>query len=683
MKVPIGWLREFVDFTAEVPRLADDLTLAGLAVDGIEGKGDEAVLDLDVTTNRVDGMNVYGVAREVSVLYGSALRPLPGDIREEGPPASVAWTIDVEAPELCPRFCGRVLDVRVGPSPAWLRGRLEQVGVRPINNVVDLTNYVMIEMGQPMHAFDLAKMPEARIVVRWARPGEKLQTLDGQERTLQGRVGVIGGTRGALGLAGIMGGASSEVSESTRAVALEAAYWDPPSIRRAAKGLGMHTEASHRFERGADPEAPPVALARLAHLLAKIGAGTTRPGLIDRYVAPRPRTRVSLRPGRITSVLGAPVAVSESRRILSGLGFAVGEPSEAWTVDVPTWRGDVMREIDLVEEIARHHGLGRIPSTIPPSARVEGLRPAQRRDRKVREVLAGAGLTEVITYSFVSEDGAFGPAPQLLRLANPLSAEQAVLRPSTAFPGLLSALRTNLRQGRHDVRLFELGRVFGLDRAFPDAAPEELRLGLLLAGRAPGHWSAAARPVDFYDVKGLIELLAIRFGVARPDFQERAGPSWDGVLHPNQSAQLAPLRPGRPPEYVGLLHPDLVARLELKEAPIVAELDPARFDMWAPIRVRALDRFPAVERDVAVVVEAAVPAEDVLAEIRRAGGPVLREVQVVDKYDRPPVPAGRVSLTVALAYQDPARTLTGDEVQSSVDAIVAALRARDWDIRGE
>ncbi len=555
--------------------------------------------------------------------------------------------------------------------------------MRPINNVVDLTNYVMIEMGQPMHAFDVAKMPEARIVVRWARPGEKLLTLDGQERTLSGRVGVIGGTRGALGLAGIMGGASSEVSESTRTVALEAAYWDPPSIRRAAKGLGMHTEASHRFERGADPEAPPVALARLAHLLAKIGAGTTRPGLIDRYVAPQPRTRVSLRPGRITSVLGAPVAVSESRRILSGLGFAVGEPSEAWTVDVPTWRGDVTREIDLVEEIARHHGLGRIPSTIPPSARVEGLRPAQRRDRKVREVLAGAGLIEVITYSFVSEDGAFGPAPQLLRLANPLSAEQAVLRPSTVFPGLLSALRTNLRQGRHDVRLFELGRVFGLDRAFPEAAPEELRLGMLLAGRAPGHWSAAARAVDFYDVKGLVELLAIRFGVTRPDFQERVGPSWDGVLHPNQSAQLAPLRPGRPPEYVGLLHPDLVARLELKEAPLVAELDPARFDMGASIRVRAIGRFPAVERDVAVVVEAAVRAEDVLAEIRRAAGPLLREVQVVDKYDRPPVPTGRVSLTVALAYQDPARTLTGDEVQSSVDAIVAALRARGWDIRGE
>ncbi len=683
MKVPVGWLREFVDFTAEVPRLAEDLTLAGLAVDGIEGKGDEAVLDLDVTTNRVDCMNVYGVAREVSVLYSAPLRPLDVDILEEGPPASVAWAVDIEAPELCPRFCGRVLDVRIGPSPAWLRARLEQVGVRPINNVVDLTNYVMIEMGQPMHAFDLAKMPESRVIVRWNRPGEKVVTLDGEERTLQGRIGVIGGARGALGLAGIMGGASSEVSDSTRAIALEAAYWDPPSIRRGAKALGMHTEASHRFERGAAPDAPPTALARIAHLAAKIGAGTTRPGLIDRYVAPRPRTRVSLRPGRITAVLGAPVAVSESRRILSGLGFAVGEPSEAWTVDVPTWRGDVTREIDLVEEIARHHGLGRIPSTIPPSARVEGLRPAQRRDRELRSALAGAGMKEAITYSFVGEEPAGWFVPKLLRLANPLSAEQAVLRESLVFPGLIGVLRTNLRQGRRDVAVFELGRVFGWERAAGvEAAAEETRLGLLLAGRPALHWSSASRALDFFDVKGVVELLARRFGVPAPRL-ERAGGKWEGILHPGQSAVLEPLRPGRPPEYLGVLHPDLVAKWELKDAPLVAEIDPARFDLGAPIRVRALDRFPAVERDLAVVADAAVPAADVLAEIRKAGGPRLREVRVVDKYDRPPVPAGRVSLTVALAYQDPARTLTGDEVQSSVDAVVAALRARGWDIRGE
>ncbi|PYQ53986.1 MAG: phenylalanine--tRNA ligase subunit beta [Acidobacteria bacterium] len=606
------------------------------------------------------------------------------DVREEGPPASVAWTIDVEAPELCPRFCGRVLDVRLGPSPAWIRDRLEQVGVRPINNVVDLTNYVMMEMGHPSHAFDLARVPEGRVIVRWNKPGEKLVTLDGQERTLAGRIGVVAGTRGALALAGIMGGASSEVSESTRTVALEAAYWDPPSIRRGAKALGMHTEASHRFERGADPEAPPVALARIAHLLGRIGAGTARPGLIDRYVAPRPRTRVQLRPARITGVLGTPVAVSESRRILSGLGFVVGDPSEAWTVDVATWRGDVTREIDLVEEVARHHGLGKIPSTIPASTRVEGLRPSQRRDRKLREVLVGAGLSEVVTYSFVGEEGALGPAPHLVRIANPLSGEQSVLRWSIVFPGLVSALRTNLRQGRESVRLFELGRVFGADRlpGVTAAGFEETRLGVLLAGPAPGHWSEGARSADFFDMKGIVELLARRFRVAAPRLRAAPEPI-PHVFHPGQVAVLEPLRPGRPLEWIGVLHPDLVQRGELKDAPIVAELDAARFDAAGPVRVAALARFPAVERDVSVLAPAGVSAADVLDEMARAGGPLLREVRVVDRYDRPPVPPGQVSLTVTLTYQDPARTLTGEEVQASVEAVVAALRARGWDIRRE
>jgi phenylalanyl-tRNA synthetase beta chain len=350
---------------------------------------------------------------------------------------------------------------------------------------------------------------------------------------------------------------------------------------------------------------------------------------------------------------------------------------------VPTWRGAVTREIAGVEEVARHHGLGRIPSTIPPSARVEGLRPAQRRDRELRSALAGAGVTEVITYSFVPDQAEVEAVPQRLRLANPLSAEQAVLRDSIVFPGLLGVLRTNLRQGRRDVAVFELGRVFGLDQVRgAQAAPEEPRLGVLLSGRASAHLSPSGRPYDFFDAKGLLELLAARFGVPAPRLGPPS-PSSEGVLHPGQSAALEPLAPGRPPEYVGVLHPDLVARWELKDAPIVAELDPARFDAGATVRVRALARFPGVERDLAVVCETSVPSAEVVAEIARAGGPLLREVRVVDKYDRPPVPAGRVSLTVALSYQDPARTLTGDEVQSSVDGVVAALRARGWDIRGE
>ena len=239
MKILVSWLRDFVDAPADVRKLGDGLTAAGLAVDGVETRGDDAVLDLDITTNRVDCMNVYGVAREVSVVFGVPLKPLPATFPEKGAPASEAWTVDVQAPDLCPRFCGRVLDVRIGPSPDWMRSRLEAAGVRPINNVVDLTNYVMIEMGQPTHAFDLAKIPGARLEVRWPRAGERVVTLDGQARDLRPGVGVIAGPGGVLTLAGIMGGASTEVSDQTRTIALEAAYWDPLSIRRSAKVLGM------------------------------------------------------------------------------------------------------------------------------------------------------------------------------------------------------------------------------------------------------------------------------------------------------------------------------------------------------------------------------------------------------------------------------------------------------------
>jgi phenylalanyl-tRNA synthetase beta chain len=377
------------------------------------------------------------------------------------------------------------------------------------------------------------------------------------------------------------------------------------------------------------------------------------------------------------------VPVTEVRRTLTSLGFTVGEPSEAWAVDVPSWRGDVTREVDLVEEVARHHGLDTIPSTIPPASRVEGLRPEQRRDRRLRDTLVGAGLTEVITYSFVPVTSGPGCGPAPIALANPLSQDQGVMRTSIVFPGLLQALRTNLRQGRHDVGLFELGRVFGIGSvdARSGAGPEEPRLGIVLAGATLRHWSGAPRSVDFFDLKGLLELLAARFGVRTPALRPSTGAAVEPVLHPGQSAVLEPLAPGRPLEFLGALHPDLVARWELKEAPLVAELDPARFEAGAPVRVQALARFPSVERDLSVVVPAPIEAAAVAEAIRSAAGGLLRDVRVTARYDRPPVPAGRVSLTLTLGYQDPARTLTGEEVKGSIDRVVADLRSRGWEIR--
>src|SRR6266581_2569197 len=501
MKVPISWLREFIEVTVEPGRLGEDLTLAGFALDGLESDGKDAVLDIDVTTNRVDCMNVYGLAREVAVLYGLTLRPLELSLAEKGPAASEALELGIEAPDLCPRFSARILDVRLGPSPDWIRDRLESVGVRPIHNVVDLTNYVMMEMGHPSHAFDLARIPEGRLRVRWAREGEKLQTLDGVLRSLSTRHGVVAGPEGALALAGIMGGASSEVSEETKVVALEAAYWEPLAIRRAARALGMHTESSHRFERGADPEATVVALARIAHLLEMIGAGTTRPGVVDRVAVPRAKRTLLLRPARVRAVLGVDLPPPRAEAILSGLGFRVepgtdaeqaAEPNErkSISVEVPSWRGDVGREADLIEEVGRHFGLDKIPPSIPPADARGGLGLGQAEERTVRATLVAAGLTEAITYSFVGEPptgtGGSLAGSGVVALDNPLADAQSVLRSSLVVPGLLEVLDANQRQGRRDVAFFEVGRVF---YPAPGLPREERRLGILLAGHFRGrHW---------------------------------------------------------------------------------------------------------------------------------------------------------------------------------------------------
>jgi len=677
MRVPLSWLKEFVDVPADTARLAEDLTLAGLAVDAVERVGGDTVLDLDITTNRVDCMNVYGVAREVSVLYKTALRPLEVSLTESGPPAAQALRVEIESGDLCPRFCARVLDVRIGPSPQWMRDRLEAVGVRPIHNIVDLTNYVMMEMGHPSHAFDLAKVPEGRLVVRWAREGEKVTTLDGVERALAGRIGVVAAPGAALGLAGIMGGASSEVSDSTRAVALEAAYWEPLSVRRAAKALGMHTEASHRFERGADPEGPPAATARIAHLLQKIQAGTVRPGLIDVLPKPLSRRVLALRLPQLRRVLGVDIPAAEARRVLAGLGFTAGEArGEAVAVEVPTWRSDVTREVDLVEEVGRHFGLSRIPSRLPAGGDAVGLRPWQVMERALREVLVGAGLTEVVNYAFVGQAAA-GADPRVA-LENPLAEDQGALRDALAVPGLLQTLRANVRRGTRDVRIFEMGRVFVSSP--PGTAPrEERRLALLLSGAPGTHWSGKPRPADFYDAKGIVELLGRHVG----GLEVRPAATLPAHVHPGKGAQV--FRDGQAIGYVGALHPDTAAEWELREETLVAELGLEAI-LAAPARVarfEALSRFPAVTRDISVVVDTGLSAEAMGETVRAAAGPILRASNVTDRYQGAPVPPGKVSLTLSLVYHDASRTLTGEEVQSSLDAVVAALRARGAEIRGE
>jgi phenylalanyl-tRNA synthetase beta chain len=678
MKIPLSWLREYVDVSVEPARLGEDLTFAGLELASIEPVDDDTVLDFEITTNRVDCMNVYGVARETAVLYGLPLRPLETTFAETGAAASNALEVVVEAPDLCPRFCARVLDVKLGRSPGWLQRRLEAVGVRPINNIVDVTNYVMMEMGHPTHAFDWDEIPEHRLRVRWARAGERLVTLDGQQRTLSERCGLVAGPDQGLALAGVMGGASSEVSDVTRVVALEAAYWQPLAIRRAAKDAGIRTEASHRFERGADPEAPPVALARIAHLLGKIGAGSVRPGLIDVRPVPSVKRTASLRQSRLRTLLGVDVPSARVRETLEGLGFrAQDAAADAATFEIPSWRGDVSREVDLVEEVGRHFGVNKVPSTLPAARTVGGLRPWQRRERELRRLLAGAGLTEVITYAFVAGSASDAVARSRVALANPLSEEQDVLRASIVVPGLLGVLGANLRRGQRDVAVFEMGRIFGPGIPLPE---EERCLGLLLHGAARSvHWSEKPRPVDVFDAKGFIEAVGAHFQLSLSFTREGALPPY---LHPGRAALIQ--AGGASVGFVGALHPDFLERWGWRDDVIVAEMTIESLLATDSVRRRyePLPRYPAVQRDVSVVCAEHLPAGEIDGLLRGAGGEHLDGVQLVDRYAGAQVGEGKVSLTYSLRFRNADRTLTSDEVESAMERVAVALRGAGCEIRG-
>jgi phenylalanyl-tRNA synthetase beta chain len=539
----------------------------------------------------------------------------------------------------------------------------------------------MVEMGQPSHAFDLARVPGGKLVVRWSREGEGLATLDGVERTLPGGVGVIAGPGGepALALAGIMGGASSEIGEATRVVALEAAWWEPLAVRRGARRLAMHTEASHRFERGADIEAGPVAIDRLAHLLAKIGGGTARPGLVERRGHERPARTLRHRPARVSALLGVDVPRLQQVRTLESLGFLVTGSGPEATALVPSWRLDVAGEADLAEEVGRLFGLERIEPALPPAVRAGRLRRSQRRERRIREVLAGVGFVEVVNYAFVAGAEAAGPAGGGIRLANPLTEEQDTLRTSLVMPGLLGTLRTNLRLGRRDVAVFELGRVFLPGEGGPR---EERRLAVLLSGSThPHHWSMKPRPFDLFDVKGIVELLFARLGDPGLGIDRESAPP--PFLHPGRAVSLR--RDDRIVGYAGAVHPDVRAAWELKDEAVVMEivLDDVLEAAPRVPRFAALDRFPAVERDLSILCDETTPAAEIDARVRAAAGERLRSASLLDRYTGNQVPPGKVSLTVSLRFQDPERTLTSEEVDEAVGGVVRELRAAGFEIRGE
>ena len=692
MKVPLSWVREFVDVKATAEEIGTLMGVRGLPLEGLTPHGDDLVMDFEVHANRPDLLSVIGIAREIATAYKLPLRS-EGDGFSHRPPATAVpatakavalrtseWNPDqsipitIEEPDLCGRYVGATAEVTVGPSPKWMQDRLLACGVRPISNLVDITNYVMLELGQPMHAFDLDKMIDGTVIVRRAKPGETMTTLDGKKRTLTPDMLVIADAKNAEDIGGVMGGANSEIATATRRVVFEAAYFAPAQIRQTSKALGLKTEASTRFERGMDRTAPPRAMMRALELLEQIGAGKRTGHITDVYPRPYQSKSLKLERARISGLLGMEVPDQEIDRVLSSLGFsAAPDDSPAphkgvpyLDVTAPSWRVDINRQVDLIEEIGRHYGFEHLPTTFPGVEQAPPPSDARiARDRKFRTALLAMGFSEAITFAFIEAAAAepyLGGNPPIA-IANPLSEKFVMMRPSL-LPGLVDAVSHNRRHGRVDVRLFEIGTRFS-----PHG--ETRGAGFAWTGLAtPDHWSGARRPVDFADAKGVVEQIC---GIAHvtPDFREVETP----YLVSGRAAEL--IVNDRAIGLFGQLAPVIAEARELPADDVyVGEIDLDALTAASPtetLRTTALPRYPSVVRDVSILVADTLSAATVRGTIRAAAPDTLIHVREFDRYQGKSVPEGNVSLSFRLTFQSPERTLTDEEVQAGMDAIVAAL----------
>jgi phenylalanyl-tRNA synthetase beta chain len=649
---------------------------ARVGADLVEQLGlDDHVLEIEITPNRPDCLSVLGVARELAALTGAPLRPPRIALRESGPRARDLARVEVKAPDLCRRYTLRVIDdLKVAPSPAWMRSRLRAAGLRPISNVVDITNYVLWELGHPLHAFDAAAVSDATIIVRRAQAGERFVTLDGQTRTLDDSMLVIADPARAIGLAGVMGGQNTEVSDTTTRVLLESAYFDPATTRRTSRTLQLKTDAAYRFERGADIEGLLDAGARTAQLMAELAGGTVARGVVDAYPRRRRPVRVRLRMARIERVLGIAPPPARARRILASLGLGVRPRGRDLEVDVPSFRRDLTMEDDLVEEVIRVWGYDRLPTTFSRGD-VALARDSEtgRQERLVRAVLVGAGLTECVTYAFSdpARAGELG-APAPLKLLNPLSQDASALR-AHPLEGLLGVIATNFRKQQPGVRVFELGRTYEPSMTGDTSTAEPRWATLALAGaRTDEAWHTPAATVDVYDAKGLAELVLAAFGMSATT---RPGGRLSG-FEPDSHAtlQVGETVVGEFGEVAaavraafGIPLPVFAAALSLDAVPLAPHA----------VRYAALPRYPSIQRDMAfVLTDPAATAAGIAAAIGEHAGPLLRDVQVFDVFR---LPEGGRSVAYRLTFQADDRTLTDEEI-NTVHARVAEAVSRRFGI---
>jgi phenylalanyl-tRNA synthetase beta chain len=689
MKVVYNWLKEFVDVTASPTDLRARLSLAGVAVDSIEETAAGPVLDAEVTANRPDCLGHLGIAREVAAIYRLPMKPLRPKLKESAEKVADATRVEIQAPDLCGRFTARVLrGVKVQPSPDWLRQGLEAIGEKSINNVVDVTNYVMFELGHPLHAFDFDKLHEHRIIVRRAKPSEKIRTLDGADRTLTKDMCVIADAARAVSIGGVMGGAETEISFSTRNVLIECAWFDPISIRRTSKALGLRSEASYRFERGADPEMVELASRRAAELIQQVAGGELLAGVVDVYPHPEPEKKIELSRQELLRVMGADVPDRDIEAILSALGFhpvrvdvnrgSDGSIAAVWECRQVSWRQDVTRGIDLIEEVARHYGYDKFPPRLPPAKLPAHRLPHAEAQDRLRERIVALGYQEIVEIPIVDtqRNELFRPenlAPAVI--GNPLAEDASVMR-STGTVSMLRAIEWNLNHGQRNLRLFEIGKTYELRDGEP-VETQVLTLGSTGMAQEKTIYDAA-REFTFADLKGDLD----RIGELAGGFAwQSGGPQW---LTSSRAAQITLAAKSPAPANFGTTG-QLAKRIadiykfrqdvfvaELKLAPLVTGMEAAD----AARRFEPLPRFPAVERDFSLVLADGVTFAQVDATIRWLQIAELESIEAADLFRGGQVPAGKFSLMIRVKFQSAEATFTDAQLNDFSARIVAALQQK-------
>lgn len=674
MKLSYEWLQEYVEVDASADKLAHMLTMTGSAVESVKDTEHGKVLELEITSNRPDCLNMIGLARETAVIFNKKLKMPPAD-KQKTSKTGIKVECVIKAKDLCPRYTARVIaGVAVKEAKGAIKKRISSMGLRPVNNIVDITNYCLMELGQPMHAFDLDRIKGGKVIVRKASKGEKIITIDGVERALDEDMLVIADAERAIAVAGVMGGLDTEVTAGTKNILLESAYFDPISVRRTARKLAISTDSSYRFERGVDKKMVRAASDRAAQMITAEAGGTIGE-FYDAGKAEASKVLLRFDVGRASKVLGISLSKAHVKRIFKGLGIEIKkENGDKLQVVAPSFRADLEREIDLVEEVARVFGYDNIPATvskiIPQGERKEKPRKVEE---KIRTVMAGAGLNEVITYSLTNKKAAdlFSSISKTpVQLANPLSEEQRFLVPHL-MDGMLKAIAWNLNRKNADLAFFEVGKIYGRNGAGAKDIVETPSLSIGITGAIRRNWKEGEVKADLFDLKGIVESLMAKLSI-KTVFENSAieGFSCAAEIRLGEENRLAGM--------LGELSPKILALYDISQ-PVYAcqiALDEVARQAMMEDAYSAIPRFPSSSRDVSILCDDSLESANIKAAIEKLGEGIIRNVELADLYRGDKLPSGKKSLTYSINYGRDDRTLTDEEVEAAHSGIKQALAER-------